>query len=181
MGAHHPNWTMDEPCGTVLLAGRLTEARLRANLADEDFRSHTPAREFVPLTVQRGQRTVVTAHVYTTEADLMPAGLRQPRIGDGEAYYYQTDVVVLLWRCNLLERYRAADPAEDANLRTLWDGFEALLRRQFPAARQMLTPAWNRPYDQTRWEVFVRQRGFTRRSPAGIPGDALIKDLPASV
>jgi hypothetical protein len=179
--ANPPNWTIDEPCGTLRLGRRLSELRLRAHLADEDFVSHTPTREFVPLTVARGRRTVVTAHLCTADPDLMPVGLRQPRIGGGDAYFYHADAVLLLWKCNLLPHYRATDPTRDDNLSTMWEGFEALLLRQFSQARQMVTPAWNRPYDETRWQAFLGLHGFTRRSPSGITGAALIKDLPANV
>ncbi len=179
-GKGSTDWAIDEACGTLTLGEQTTALRVRARLVDEDFRSHTPAREFVPLTVTQGRRTVVTAHFYTVEPDLMPVGLRPPRIGDGEAYFYHADAIVLLWRCNLLARYRAAEPVADRALHVLWDRFEALLRHQFPQAGQMMIPAWNRPYDQALWRAFVRARGFTRRSPVGLPGRALIKDRPAS-
>ena len=174
-----PNWTIDESFGMLRLSGRLVGVRLRVRQAEEDFHRHTPAREFVPLTVQAGRRTVVIARFYTTELDLMPAGLGQPRIGNGEAYYYHADAILLLWRCNLLERFRTANPADDDTLHALWDGFEAFLLRYFPDARQMVTPAWNRPYDETRWQEFLRRHRFTHRSPAGISGAALIKNLSA--
>jgi len=170
-------WTCDEPCGAVDLGGHRGALRLRAWNRDEDFTSHTPAREFVPLSTTHGRRTVTLAHFYTVEAELMPRGLRPPRIAEGSAYYYQADAVLLLWRCNLLPRYRRADPMRDETLRLLWDHFEALLWRQFPRARQVVTPTWNRPYDEAHWRAFISLRGFTRPSPAGLPGMAQIKDL----
>lgn len=161
----------------LLLAGHSVEIYVRARLTEEAFQRHTAAREFVPLTVAQGQRTAVLATFYTPEPGLMPAGQRRPRLGEGEAYFYHEDNILLLWQCNLLARYRAADPAADRNLHALWDGFEAWLCRQFSQARQIMIPAWNRAYDQALWREFVRRRGFTRRSPVGLPGRALIKDL----
>ncbi len=170
------HWTLDEPCGAVNLGGRRGTLWLRSHAHTEEFTSHTDAREFVPLSVTQGRRIVMLVHFYTAEADLMPSHLRPPRIGDASAYYYQADAIVLLWRCNLLPRYRHADPACDEALRLLWERFEALLHSQFPAARQMLTPTWNRPYAQALWRAFIEARGFTRPSPAGLPGAAQIKD-----
>ncbi|GEM_PF-3802123 len=171
------NWTVDEPCGSLTLGEHTGTLRLRACTQEEDFERHTAAREFVPLTIARGRRIVVKAHFYTAEPEFMPTDLRQSCIGDGEAYYYLADEILLLWRCNLLNRYRAADPTADPVLHAIWNVFEAFLRRQFPHARLIVTPAWNRPYDQALWREYTRQCGFLADSPVGLPGMALIKDI----
>lgn len=93
--------------------------RLRARLTGEDFRSHTPAREFVPLTVTQGCRTVVTAHFYTADPALMPTELHPPRVGEGDAYFYR-----------MLHRLGQAHSVLDGLLRLAWNPSrpEGLLR-----------------------------------------------------
>lgn len=155
------------------LGAREYRIHLEAELSEEMYRSHTAAREFVPLTVREGVRTKVFSHFYTPDPGLpLAKGTRVSRTGNGQAWLYHEDQILLFWRCNLLDFYRIADPVEDKNLHALWEGFE-----RFPTTRLLLTPAWNRPYDQSLWLRFIQMRGYTRPSPVGIPEAAFIKDV----
>lgn len=168
----------DEFCCKGVFDGQKYTVRLEAELSVEMYRSHTAAREFVPLTVREGTRTKVEASFSTPDRFLTAAkSARAARIGNGQAWLYHEDQILLFWRCNLLDSYRAIDPVADENLHALWEGFEHFLLKRFPTTRQLLTPAWNRPYDQSRWLQFIRMHGFTRPSPVGIQEAAFIKDM----
>jgi hypothetical protein len=147
---------------------------LEADISEEPYRSHTPSREFMPLSVPGGMRTRVLVRFSTPD---LAARKSLQRIGEGQAWLYQEDHLLLLWRCNLAQEYRAANPVEDPNLPTLWKSFEQFLLDQFPETLQIVTPAWNRPYDESLWLQFIHMRGYTRPSPTGIPNVAFIKDV----
>jgi hypothetical protein len=104
-------WTLDDALCRLTWSGAAVPVRVRAEVADEPHRAHTPQREFVPLTVASGIRTRVIAQPYIQEP-----GEAVRSIGAAEAYFYHEDAVLLLWRCRLLEQFRAADPATDDNL-----------------------------------------------------------------
>lgn len=186
-GKNEACWSIDEYCCDLILEGQPASVHLRARMMEEAYHSHTAARKFVPLTVMQGGRTAILAHFYIpdipdailtiSDAALARGRSRQARIGDGQAWFYHEDHILLVWRCNLLERYRPRDPVDDENLHALWDGFEAFLRRCFPHAGRIVVPAWNLPYDQARWKAFLYRHGFIRASPAALPGRAVIKDL----
>lgn len=173
-------WTLDEPLGELTFEGTRTVVRLRIHQHNEPFQRHTAAREFVPLTVPSGIRTKVVAQPYTFGPNSgIPKGRHTYRIGEGEAYYYLDDHILLLWKCRLGERYKVEDPTADQNLDVFWEQFERFLLTSFPATTQMVTPAWNLPYAGTLWRQFLHRHGFTRPSPAGIPGMAYISDVGA--
>jgi hypothetical protein len=165
----------------VTLDGLSFPVSLEANITEESYKSHTKAREFVPLTVNEGMRNRIDAQFFITGANsAMTREIRQARFGDAQAWFYQEDKILLLWRCNLLDLFKDQSPVEDHNLHVLWVRFEQFLLQSFPQATLVLTPSWNRPYDQKLWEQFIHLRGFTRQSPAGIPGAAFVKDVVAS-
>ena len=163
-------WNLDEPSCELRWDDGTVPVRFRADVADEPYRAHTPQREFVPLSVASGIRTRIIGQPYLRDRD----GVVR-RIGEAEAYFYHEDAVLLLWRCRLLEPFRAADPAADRNLHVLWESFEHLLAVHFPLARATVTPAWSRPYPSEQWRAFLVIHGFARPSPTGIPGMAFIR------
>ncbi len=142
---------------------------------EEPYRSHTPQREFVPLTVSSGMRTKVVAR-FSIPSQVKP----YQRIGEGQAWLYHEDNILLFWRCNLLAPYKVSNPVEDQNLHALWNAFEHYLLQQFPQAVLFLTPSWNRPYDETLWNQFIHIHGYVQPSPAGLPGAAFIKSVSAT-
>lgn len=173
-----PSWKIDEPFCKLTFDNQSYSLRLEADITEEPYQSHTPAREFVPLTITSGMRTRVLVRFSISLPDLpMRKGRKPQRIGEGQAWFYQEDHLLLLWRCNLLGRYKAANPAEDQNLHVLWKGFEQFLLRQFPNAVQIVTPGWNRPYDESLWFQFIQMHKFTHPSPTGIPRAAFIKGV----
>ena len=172
-----PSRKIDEPFCELTFDDQSYPVRLEADIMEEPYQSHTPAREFVPLTVTSGTRTRVLVRFSILLPDLPLKKGKLPRIGEGQAWLYQEDQLLLLWRCNLLGRYQAANPAEDENLHVLWKGFERFLLRKFPNAMQIVTPSWNRPYDEALWFQFIQMHKFTHPSPTGLPGAAFIKSV----
>lgn len=171
---------VEEPCGELVFDSHSYSVHLEAEFTDEPYRSHTQAREFVPLTITSGIRTKVAARFFIplSEEDRTKK-MWHRRIGEGQAWFYQEDRLLLLWRCNLHEGYRASNPLEDQNLHVLWQAFEPFLLSHFPQAVQIITPSWNRPYNESLWLQFIQQQGFTHPSPNGIPNAAFIKDVKA--
>lgn len=139
---------------------------------EEPYQSHTPQREFVPLTVTHGIRTKVAARI-----SISSQAKQFQRIGEAEVWLYHEDNILLYWRCNLLAPYKVANPVEDQNLHTLWHAFEHYLLEMFPHIALFLTPSWNRPYDETLWNQFIHMHGYTQPSPVGLPNAAFIKVL----
>jgi len=162
----------------LIFDNRPYTVNVETDISEEPYRSHTPAREFMPLSVPGGMRMTLLAR-FTTNLPELTAKKSLQRIGEGQAWLYQEDHLLLLWRCNLSQHYRAANPLEDANLHILWESFERLLLSQFPDTLQIVTPAWNRPYDADLWLQFIQMHGYTRPSPAGIPNMAFLKDVEA--
>ncbi|GAC1350193.1 MAG: hypothetical protein NVSMB27_30370 [Ktedonobacteraceae bacterium] len=171
-------WKVDEPCCELTFGCQTCAIQLEAEIEKEPYQTHTAAREFVPLTVSSGMRNRVIVRFYTSlPEDSMAKGMRHQRIGEGQAWFYQEDRILLLWRCNLLERYKATNSEENQNLHRLWQEFEQFLLRHFPETTWILTPSWNRPYDQSLWLQFIKKQGFIHPSPAGIPNAAFIKSV----
>lgn len=181
IGSSQSSWKAEEPCGEFAFDGYCYPLRLEVDATKELYRSHTPAREFMPLTITSGIRTGMSARFSIPLSDLpLPRGMRHHLVGEGQAWFYQEDRLLLLWRCNLLECYRVTNSLEDQNLHVLWKGFEQFLLRHFPQTIQIVTPSWNRPYDETIWLQFIKRQGFSRPSPTGIPDAAFIKDVKAT-
>lgn len=169
---------MMQPFCELIVDNQPYAISVELNISEEPYRSHTPAREFMPLSVHGGIRTEALAHFSTNLPDRTTRKSLQ-RIGEGQAWLYQEDRLLLLWRCNLSQWYRTVNPVEDTNLHLLWESFEKLLLKQFPGTLQIVTPAWNRPYDAALWLQFIQMHGYSRPSPAGIPNMAFIKDAEA--
>ena len=172
--ASQPSWQTHPPFCDFTFENRIYPVHLETNVTEEPYQSHTPQREFVPLTVTGGIRTKVLARFSTSLPDSSQAKQYQ-RIGEGQASLYHEDNILLFWRCNLLAPYKVANPAEDQNLHALWQAFERYLLQMFPRTRLFLTPSWNRPYNETLWNQFIHMHGYTQPSPTGLPEAAFIK------
>ncbi|MBV9282510.1 MAG: hypothetical protein JOZ41_20725 [Chloroflexi bacterium] len=176
-------WTLDEELGEGVFFDDAFTIRARAHIREERYRGR---EELIRLSPS-GVRSYVLMHPYillpdiTLTVDLAPAsadpsvvghvsssewtGMKQERIGDGQAWYYPADQTLILWECMLLPRYREdEDPAHDGNLHTLWEGFEQLLLTRFPQTEQLVTPSWEPEYGPASWEAFLEDLGYTKLS-----------------
>ncbi len=164
------NWQIHPSFCELTFEGKACQVQMETYREEEDYRSHTSQREFVPLTVAGGIRTKVAVRF-----SISSETKQYQRIGEAEVWLYHEDNILLFWRCNLLAPYRVANPVEDTNLHTLWYAFERYLLGQFPQIVMFLTPAWNRPYDEKLWNRFIHLNGYIRSSPVGLPNAAFIK------
>jgi hypothetical protein len=104
--------------------------------------------EIVPLWQASGKRTYVMFHPYALVpnitltiglyrkpkqyADMEPSigkvqsseweGEREEQLGSGQAWYYHTDRILVLWECFLSEFFRGEGLGADENMRSLWTG-----------------------------------------------------------
>lgn len=179
-----PACELDEALGEVTLFGESWTLRLAATLDTEPYHRSRRA-ELVPLAAERGMRTVVIARPYILiphyglAIDLSPSplpgavgtvtesrweGMQREVLGQATGWYYDADRVLVLWEAVLEDRFRAATAASDATLATIWQGFERLLRDQFPAAQTLVTGATDPLYAPDDYAQFLRQQGYTRLS-----------------
>lgn len=173
--SEHP-WQIHPSFCELTFENQTYPVHMETNSEEEPYRSHTPQREFVPLTVSNGIRTKVAARFYTSILHSSHVkDLQNQRIGEAEVWLYHEDNILLFWRCNLLAPYKVANPVEDTNLHALWHAFEHYVLEQFPHIMLFLTPSWNRPYDETLWNHFIHMHRYTQPSPAGLPNAAFIK------
>jgi hypothetical protein len=183
--AHEPFWTIDEELCAGELHGEQFTVRMRAHLAEERYHGRRSAG-IVPLASSQGLRDYVLIHPYILLPDISiqvglydsptPSGaigevvssawegMRQERIGDGQAWFYRAEQTILPWECMLFTRFRADDPAEDANLVPLWQGFERFLRSRFPTATTIATPSFEPDYEEEQWQGFLTGLGYHRHS-----------------
>jgi len=145
--------------------------------AGEPYKHHG-AREFVPLTVDQGERTKIKLTFHSLDPELPRLkGKRTNRVGDAQAWFYHEDRILLFWRAALSEGYEVANPLDDQNLWALWHEGEQFLRNHFPGITLLITPAWNNQYDLKQWRTFLNRLGYTEWSPVGLSYSALIKYL----
>jgi hypothetical protein len=158
--------------------------RLRLHQAEEPI----PDRpSLVPLAHPVGSRISVHAQPYVLEPDIaltvelrhvspIPGvigrvidrtweGMRHIAIGQAQAWCYPADRLLVLWECYLFDSYRQQDPRRDPALATLWQGFEAELRRRSPEATRIATPAWEDIYPRPAWQAFLAQHGYGPGTP----------------
>lgn len=180
-------WNVDMLIGELTLwQGERYALRLMAHDSEEIYRQ--PAREeIIPLAHQRGVRTTINARAYVLLPDITAtlgqpapgadagavatvsasswAGMRSERVGSMQAWYYHEDRSVVLWECFLEEQYRGANPVEDANSYSLWEGFERFLIHRFPHARQLVTPSDEDLYELAEYQQFLQSLGYSRLNP----------------
>jgi hypothetical protein len=89
-------------------------------------------------------------------------GMRPEYIGQAQAWYYDADRLLVVWEALLEDRYQTGEAPEDANLRALWQGFEAFLLRQFPDARQLVTSPDDPLYELADYQRFLTTLGYQR-------------------
>jgi hypothetical protein len=171
-----PFWQTDAVVGRVRLFGDNRDLHVRTRQVDATYR-RTLTRYLVPLTGGRATYLLGQAYVEEPHAPLPAAILRlhherglplppldDVSVGELQAWYYQDDRTIVLWDCLLHGQYREADPALDANLRTLWRGGEELLTRRFPEATRLVTPSWESAYDTREYRGFLETMGLHRLS-----------------
>ncbi|MGI8551929.1 MAG: hypothetical protein ACR2PL_14255 [Dehalococcoidia bacterium] len=177
-----PYWNVEAELGEVTFGQHLSTLRLRAHVGPEAY-SRSEGEELVPLTERRGVRTYVMARAYilepmlTLEARLTrrpdPSyangqvidhrweGMRSRKVGEGQAWYYSTDHLLVLWECFLDERLRrSANPAEDPNQVALWRGFERFLLDRFPETRLLVTTHADPLYETPSYQRFLQDMGY---------------------
>ncbi len=166
---------------------RMVQARL--HISDEKF--WYDEFEIIPLNLKpgdTGQRTYVMMHPYILEPDvymtvgLYPEprhyadqdegigevlstqvkGMKQHQIGNAQAWYYPQDKVIVLWECFLDTHMRNVQSlTEDFHMPKLWSSFEQWLIKQFPEAKEIVTP-FNDPIAKTseEYQQFLRSLDY---------------------
>jgi hypothetical protein len=144
--------------------------------------------EIVPLSQASGTRSYVMFHPYVLVpnmtltvglypkpkqyADMDPAigevsssqmeDEREEQIGSGQAWYYHTDRILVVWECFLWPFVREEQLGKDQNMRSLWTSVEEWLLLQFPDTRQIVTP-WTDPAFQTpAYQAFLRTLDYRK-------------------
>ncbi len=88
-----------------------------------------------------------------------PGVWNEREIGEGQAWHYPANRVILLWELTLF-RDGKDDPREDLLYRTLWTKVERFLTDRYPTAERLVTPAWEPVYDRTRYQSFLTGLGY---------------------
>ncbi len=93
-------------------------------------------------------------------------GMKQERIGDGQAWYYQQDRTIILWELTVFAHYEQEQPlAPGGNLSHMWQGFERFLVNRFPQARRIATLGHDPDYETPTYQRFLVSQGYRKRSP----------------
>src|SRR6266566_4384192 len=93
-------------------------------------------------------------------------GMKQERIGDGQAWYYRQDRTLILWELTVFAHYEQEHPlAPNGNLSHMWQGFERFLVNRFPQARRIATLGHDPDYETGAYQRFLRGLGYTKRTP----------------
>jgi hypothetical protein len=94
-------------------------------------------------------------------------GMERRIIGSAQAWFYTTDRALVLWECDIFNSFfdaQSDDPVNDRALKIAWKAFEQLLGREFPDAKEIITPAWEPKYEAARWQEFLRAEGYQERA-----------------
>jgi hypothetical protein len=87
---------------------------------------------------------------------------REQQLGSGQAWYYPTDRILVVWECFLDEFFRGEALGTDENMHSLWTSVEQWLLRQFPQTHQIVTP-WSDPaFETPTYHAFLRGRGYRK-------------------
>ncbi len=177
-------WQTDLAAGEVRVWEQAHALRWKLHQSEERF---TRLAELIPLTQTSGTRTYFDLRPYilvpsiTLTVGLSPApradgaigevagsaweGMRHEELGQAQAWYYPVDRTLLLWECYLHDRFRQADPREDALLATLWREVEALLLARLPDVEHLVT-TWEDSYARPAWQDFLAELGYRPAAPA---------------
>jgi len=162
--------------------GSPVQVRGKVHLSEEQYHLRSAEREIEPITTLRGRRTYVHMKPFVLIPDITltiglyqepgPGGaigevlgarerkMREVEIGQAQAWYYQQDQVLIVWECFLHDFVRDAPLLDDANMRTLWEGFTTFLHRQFPALRQIATLAHDPLFSNEEYHAFLTRLGY---------------------
>jgi hypothetical protein len=142
--------------------------------------------EIIPLSQASGTRTYVMFHPFVLVpnmtftvglypkpkqyADMEPSigevlsselkDWREEQLGSGQAWYYPTDRILVLWECLLYDFFRVEQLGRDENMCALWRSVEQWLLRQLPDTQQIVTP-WSDPaFETPAYQAFLRGLGY---------------------
>ncbi|HLZ28545.1 MAG TPA: hypothetical protein VKV73_14625, partial [Chloroflexota bacterium] len=175
----HP---LDELISEVSFYRERWSLRVQAHLADQPY-GRSAAAGLIPLAASQGVCTAVDARAYilipeiSLDVSLRPSpratdaigtveasrwhGMKPAYVGAATAFYYRDDRILCLWEVFFEDHYQQGLPDADPNYPILWRGVEALLRRQFPDARQLVTTADDPLYAPVPYQRFLTQLGYT--------------------
>jgi hypothetical protein len=180
-----PDWQLDALIGEVDFYRERWSLRLKAHLTDQPY-GRSAAAGLLPLSATHGTCTAVDARAYilvpdiTVDVALGPAegatdslgtvtasdwhGMKAAHVGEATAFYYREDRVLCIWEAFLEDEYQIGEASDDANYAVFWRGLEALLLRQFPDARQLVTTTDDPLYEPADYQRFLAQLGYQRLS-----------------
>jgi hypothetical protein len=175
-------WTEDVELGEAVFFDEPYMVRAQVHTAQEPYRGRNDA-DILRLSWPTGTRDYVQIHPYLLTPDIAveiglyerptPSGevgevvatdwrgMRHERIGDGQAWHYPADRVIVLWECTLFDRFAHEELLGDRNLMSVWRGFERFLVDRFPDAERIVTPAWEPGYGTATWHQFLGELGYT--------------------
>lgn len=156
--------------------------RARVHRSEEDYTRYDHEQEIVPVTMPHGRRTYLHLQPYLAFPDIRltvglsaaprpggaigavtgveEVGTRQQPIGNGQAWYYPADRLLVLWECFFNVPFRDAPPMADGNMRRLWLGVEDYLTTRFPAATQITTPFRDPLFPDAEYQTFLRSLDY---------------------
>lgn len=176
-------WTDDQLLCEAPIEGSAHQVRMRIHHSAERYPSGHGRTEILPVADRAGMRDYIHIHPYILVPDITLAvrlapsvvaddalgmvestqweGMRHLQIGNGQAWFYRADGVLILWELELWPHFRAhAQESQDVTLLACWQGFGAYLQAQFPSARVTATPSWEPGVAPEEWQSFLTRLGF---------------------
>jgi hypothetical protein len=176
---HEYRWQETHEIGRLHLWGETYDLTLGLAGTQAPY-GPSPDTELVPLRYT-GLQTAVTGQAWIAEPRVTAlaqwrrrTGQARPdapvedeiiNVGNVHAVWYEPDRLLVLWICRLALPLSQAEPALDPNLRALWRGTKDTLLQRFPAAEQLVTPAWEPVYDRREYRAFLENLGYACVSP----------------
>ena len=159
----------------------------RFHISEERY--FTTQHEIIPLSEKRGRRNYVNMQPYVLEPKLTITvglypkpkhyadqdeaigqtigqpkqdGFRETQVGNAQGWYYHHDRTLVLWECFFYRQFWSHPLPEDANMQKLWKGFEHWLIKQFPQAKNLVTP-FNDPIAESieEYQAFLKSLGYS--------------------
>lgn len=179
MKEHDDYWQHDEAIGEAHLQRDNYAVRMKLHQSAE---RHRGPIDLIPGRSYTGERLYHHAKFYVLVPEItltiglfeMPQGrnigevtgstwegMRHQEIGQGQAWYYAGDRLLVLWECYLEDPFRQKDPTADKALAVAWQGFERFLLERLHDAERIVTPGWEPIYPE-KWQEFLEQMGYTR-------------------
>ncbi len=187
-----PYWTDDQILAEDAMVERSPHiVRARIHVSDEHYPPRHGQSEIVPISDEPGTCDYVMIHPYITVPNIRttirlfpppkdPAehdpigevtkseweGMRHIQIGNGQAWHYRADNLIVLWELELYTHFETSpDPNEDPTFIALWNGFEGYLTNRFPTAQRIATPSWEPGIETPVWQTFLTKRGYSPATP----------------